>query len=81
MPDSRPPLESDLMKSKQLIMLAALAVVIVAGAVFYFVGRSDKSAIPVAGGAPVAVASSDALSGRPGRSARWPSAIQRRRTW
>ena len=49
------------MKSKQLIMLAALAVVIVAGAVFYFVGRSDKSAIPVAGGAPVAVASSDAL--------------------
>ena len=39
------------MKSKQLIMLVAVAVVIVAGAVFYFVSRSDKSAIPVATGA------------------------------
>jgi protein-disulfide isomerase len=49
------------MKSKQLIMLVAVAVVIVAAAVFYFVGRSNESAIPVAGAAPVAAAASGTL--------------------
>jgi protein-disulfide isomerase len=48
------------MKSKQLIMLVAVAAVIVAGGLFYFLGRSNESAIPVATTAAPA-ASSDAL--------------------